>query len=59
MFIIYRDNQSIDRPKFRHDQSKFEYEQNQLSPDDADLSKSSAWNKSWDGYADDILFSIE
>ena len=57
MFVIYREHEPIDRPKFRHDQSKFEYEKNQLS-DDVDLSKNSAWNKTWDGYVE-IRFSIE
>ncbi len=48
MIIIYRGQEPIDRPKFRHDQSKFEYEKNQLPSDDIDLSKTSIWNNSWD-----------
>ncbi|CAF2654894.1 unnamed protein product [Rotaria sp. Silwood2] len=47
--IIYRLNEPIDKPKFRPDQSKFEYEKNQLSFEDINTSQSSVWNSSWDG----------
>jgi len=48
--IVYHHQQPMDnKPKFRRDQSKFEYEKNQLPSDDIDTSKSSTWNSSWDG----------
>ncbi|CAF1519078.1 unnamed protein product, partial [Rotaria sordida] len=40
----------IDKPKFRPDQSKFEYEKNQFLFEDINTSQSSIWNSSWDGY---------
>jgi len=46
--IICHNKEPIDKPKFRPDQSKFEYEKNQLPTEDIDLSKSSTWNSSWD-----------
>jgi len=52
-FIIYHKNE----PKFRPDQSKFEYEKNQLSFEDIDLSKSSTWNSSWDSLKRENLWS--
>jgi len=48
--IIYHRKEPIDKPKFRHDQSKFEYEKNQLSSDEIDLSKTPTWNHSWDRF---------
>ncbi|CAF1526033.1 unnamed protein product, partial [Rotaria sordida] len=39
----------IDKPKFRPDQSKFEYEKNQFLFEDINTSQSSIWNSSWDG----------
>lgn len=47
--ILYHPKPLADRPAFRADQSKFEYEKNQLPSDNDDLGKSSAWNSSWDG----------
>jgi hypothetical protein len=48
--ILYPRNELSDKPKFRPDQSKFEYEKNQLPSDNLELSKSPTWNSSWDGY---------
>ncbi|CAF0764597.1 unnamed protein product [Adineta steineri] len=51
--IFYHQKESIDKPKFRPDQSKFEYEKNQLPSEQIDRSESSSsssiWNSSWDG----------
>ncbi|CAF1223179.1 unnamed protein product [Rotaria sp. Silwood1] len=47
--IIYHLHEPIDKQKFRPDQSKFEYEKNQLSFEDINTSQSSMWNSSWDG----------
>jgi hypothetical protein len=48
--VFYHGKEPIDKPKFRPDQSKFEYEKNQLPSDNLELSKSPTWNSSWDGY---------
>jgi hypothetical protein len=48
--ILYPRNELSDKPKFRPDQSKFEYEKNQLPTEDIDISKSSVWNSSWDRF---------
>jgi hypothetical protein len=55
--IIYHGKEPIDKPKFRPDQSKFEYEKNQLLSEEIDLSKTPTWNNSWDRY--DSLFFKE
>ncbi|CAF1555678.1 unnamed protein product [Adineta ricciae] len=49
--IIYHRNESVvdKQPHFRADQSKFEYEKNQLLPDDVSVKTSAGWNSSWDG----------
>jgi hypothetical protein len=57
--IIYHGKEPNDKPKFRADQSKFEYEKNQVSSDDIDLSKTSAWNNSWDRYGEIFFLSIK
>lgn len=49
--LIYHGKEpNHNQPKFRPDQSKFEYEKNELSSDEADLSKASAWNHTWDRF---------
>jgi hypothetical protein len=48
--FIYHNKEPIDKPKFRPDQSKFEYEKNQLLSEQTDLSQTSVWNHTWDGY---------
>ena len=47
--ILYHPKPAADKPAFRADQSKFEYEKNQSPSDDGDPRRSSAWNSSWDG----------
>lgn len=47
--IIYHIKEPITQTKFRHDQSKFEYEKNQQLTDSTNVIKSSVWNNSWDG----------
>ena len=55
--IIYQGRETKDQPKFRPDQSKFEYEKNQLSVDDVDINQTSAWKSSWDKYDEHVFFS--
>lgn len=47
--IIHHLKEPLEQPKFRPDQSKFEYEKNQLPIEDINNSESSIWNNSWDG----------
>ncbi|UJR15204.1 hypothetical protein I4U23_002163 [Adineta vaga] len=57
--IIYRRHEPVNKPHFRPDQSKFEYEKNRLPIDDFDIksSSSSSWNSSWDGLKRETTFS--
>ncbi len=48
--IFYHNKKVIDKPKFRSDQSKFEYEKNQLSSEDINSGPTSLWNNSWDRF---------
>jgi len=51
MLIFYRGSEPISERKFRHDQSKFEYEKNQAFFEEiSDPSKTSLWNSSWDRF---------
>lgn len=48
--IIYHGKEPNAKPKFRHDQSKFEYEKNDLPSEQIDLSKTPTWNHTWDRF---------
>ncbi|CAF3058788.1 unnamed protein product [Rotaria socialis] len=54
--IVYNLKEPIEKPRFRPDQSKFEYEKNQQTFDDSNPSKPSIWNSSWDGFKSENKF---
>ncbi|CAF2050921.1 unnamed protein product [Rotaria magnacalcarata] len=54
--IVYNLKEPIEKPRFRPDQSKFEYEKNQQTFDDSNPSKPSIWNSSWDGFKNENKF---